>query len=106
VKRRTFPSDRRPRSRREIGSIQIEPALHAELTRRAVAAGVCRRAFCDDAITAVLDQLGAPAAPEAVVSISARIAGAIWKRAKRSGRPRAAVFEDAIVQALAAEGAP
>lgn len=105
MKRKTYPSDRRPRPRPEIGSIHVNPETAAAITATAAAAKCSRREHCDRVITRILDELGAVERP-VFIPITAQLAGAVWKRARRAQRSRGAVFEDALVQALDKAGAP
>lgn len=105
MKRKTFPSDRVPRRRLEVGSIFVPLEVHAALTNKAKHQGLNRRAYCDRELTRILDELGAPRESPSV-PITAAIAGSVWKRAKRSSRTRSAVFEADLVRALDKAGAP
>jgi hypothetical protein len=104
--RKTFPSDRAPRSRREIGSIHVRAEIHERLTTAAAAAGMTRRAYCDQLVNSLLTSAGAPDELPPVVPITAKLLWNVIKRAKRSNRSRRAVFEQALEHALDVAGAP
>jgi hypothetical protein len=104
--RKTFPSDRVPRSRHEIGSIPVSPELQERLTNAAAAAGMSRRAYCDWLVNSLLTGLGAPDELPPVVPITTKLLSNVIKRAKRSNRSRREVFEQALVHALDKAGAP
>lgn len=105
MKRKTFPSDRTPRRRDEIGSIPVSPEARDTITAKAKEQGLNRRAYCDRELTRILDDLRAPRDP-AIVPITAAIAGSVLKRARRSNRTRSQVFEADLVRALDKAGAP